>query len=977
MQPQPIFTEARTFLAAVLPWGEDWNNLHWTTDRVSEKTGKPFWDGRAYKTFDQMIGGLNWLAKTSARDVYVCMSSQLVAEEKISQKGFPYHKADRSAEAAIALKSIFMDVDVKKGAYENTDEALTAFLEFVLKYKLPNPSALVASGSGGFHAHWILDQPVPRDEWLVLAHALAYIIKESGMHADAQCTIDCARILRVPNTLNYKHEPPKPVSLMIPAAGEEVKIYTRSKMEEVLKAWIGLTRIQNVQSNGSVSALPRRPAIVSEDELGGGIESGMLSDLQLVKEHCPLIANTLASYGANLTGQPQWFLMAGIAQHTKEGLHDFYRLSVGNPYFKQEDADALFARVKKDGKGWIQCKTFKNAGCKECMTCPLLAEDKSPLHYGIPKRAELLPPVTYGVTPGSYGHLPASWSYSATGIVQSMTVQEDGTILSAPLLDYPMMNAWVEEDPCILHFDTVTSNRKHMVNLHLEHISSKDQFPKMLARHGMAVSPQRINIVREFMVSWVRRLQGIKETVIQTAPFGWVHEGPKLLGFSYGGTIFTPTGQRVAANADPTLASQYKPTGDIVPWMDAANLITSMGRQELCSILAASFGAPLVTFTHFDAALISGYSAASGVGKSTAMKAALAVWGHPVEAMQQLTDTATATTIRMDKIKSLPLFWDEIKGTGQAEKFVNLIFQITSGKGSARAQADLTLRKVGSWQTLVVTTNNFSLQDPVQAGSPEGPAGLYRLYEFEVPEGNGLGDIGTGKAQRIIGALKQNYGTAGLLYSQFLGENHERIAKEMADAFDEFNGTILKANNSERFWVTAVVTTLMGAKYANEIGLTNFDLDLLAKFLIGNFLRLRRGLVKNSFSVSESSSVKEILAAFLTEQLARNTITTDHMHIGGGRPAIGAIQARCDLTKIITLNVHYAEDDKRMLIRCQALSEWIREKRLPERQITDTMESKFGITKSKRKLGSGAALSSAQQFCYEVDLTHPELVDLI
>lgn len=977
MQPQPIFTEARTFLAAALPWGGDWNNLHWVTDRVSEQTGKPFWDGRAYKTFDQMMGGLNWLTKANAKDVYVCMSSQLMAEDKVSQKGFTYHKAERSAEAATVLKSLYMDVDVKKGAYADTNEALAAFLDFVGKYNLPSPSAMVASGSGGFHAHWILDQPIPRDEWLVLATALAHIIREHGMHCDVGCTTDCARILRVPNTLNYKHNPPKPVSLLIPSAGDEVKIYSRAKMEEVLKPWIGLTRIQNLSGSANVSALPRRPAIVSEDELGAGIEGGLLSDLQLVRESCPLIDNTLKAYGANLVGQNQWFLMAGIAQHTKEGLHDFYRMSVGNPYFKQEDADALFARVKKDGKGWVQCKTFKAAGCTECATCPLLTADKSPLNYGIPKPAQLIPPLTYSVTPGSFGHLPAGWSYSNIGIVQSMTVQEDGTILSSPLIDYPMMNAWVEEDPCILHFDTVTSNRKHMVNIQLEHIASKDLFPKVLAKHGMAIPPQRVKILQEFAVSWVRRLQGIKETVIATAPFGWVHEGPKLLGFSYGGTIFTPTGPRVAANADPTLASQYKPTGDIAPWIDAAKLVTAMDRQELATILASSFGAPLVTFTAFDAALISGYSAASGVGKSTAMKAALAVWGHPVEAMQQLTDTATATTIRMDKIKSLPLFWDEIKGTGQAEKFVNLIFQITSGKGSARAQADLTLRKVGSWQTLVVTTNNFSLQDPVQAGSPEGPAGLYRLYEFEVPEGNGVGDIGTGKAQRIIGALKQNYGTAGLVYSQFLGENHVRIANEMAAAFDEFNGTILKASNSERFWVTAVVTCLMGAKYANEVGLTDFDLDKLANFLISNFLRLRRGLVKNSFSVSESSSVKEILAAFLTEQLSRNTIVTDKMHVGGGRPALGVIQARCDMTKITTLNVHHAEDDKRLLIRCQALAEWLRDKKLPERQIVDTLESKFGITKVKRKLGAGAALSSAQQFCYELDLTHAELVDLI
>lgn len=71
------------------------------------------------------------------------------------------------------------------------------------------PSLTVASGSGTGHRHayWLLTEAVKADVAASLNHRLA-----GALGGDAQ-SADAARILRPPDTLNHKHEPPVPVAL--------------------------------------------------------------------------------------------------------------------------------------------------------------------------------------------------------------------------------------------------------------------------------------------------------------------------------------------------------------------------------------------------------------------------------------------------------------------------------------------------------------------------------------------------------------------------------------------------------------------------------------------------------------------------------------------------------------------------------------------------------------------------------------------
>lgn len=168
----------------MLPWGDADGrfNVHWKTPG-----GMP---GESFTSINAMLAAVERLKPHS--DVYCCMSSQAVAGERLKKN-------------ARFLKSLFLDVDVKVGFYNSTSEAIAALNAFTGVVGLPPPTIRVLSGGGGFHCHWVVDRPLSRDEWLPLARALQRAGERHGLALDQNVIVDASRVLRVPNTTNFKY----------------------------------------------------------------------------------------------------------------------------------------------------------------------------------------------------------------------------------------------------------------------------------------------------------------------------------------------------------------------------------------------------------------------------------------------------------------------------------------------------------------------------------------------------------------------------------------------------------------------------------------------------------------------------------------------------------------------------------------------------------------------------------------------------
>ena len=154
------------FLRRALPWpGRDapgYVNLHWTmlNPRSAKET---IWSGKPTTTVAEFQRLTKWALKTpTIRDIYFCLSLQARTGKNTRGK----FTVLRNKEHAIALKAIWLDVDIKEApkGYSTLIEAVSAVLAFAKAIKLPRPSALIGSG-GGLHVYWISDKPLTPDEW--------------------------------------------------------------------------------------------------------------------------------------------------------------------------------------------------------------------------------------------------------------------------------------------------------------------------------------------------------------------------------------------------------------------------------------------------------------------------------------------------------------------------------------------------------------------------------------------------------------------------------------------------------------------------------------------------------------------------------------------------------------------------------------------------------------------------------------------
>jgi hypothetical protein len=214
---------ATKYLAKALPWPLDGDapafvDICWTfmpNDGLRPGQKSLPWTGRAARDLSEAVNAVKYaLSRPSTRDIYACLSTQRTAKEKVGKNGGKYFTPIRGQSNAVAIKTLFLDIDFKGGpnGYDTQEEAVRELARFLKETKLPKPSMMVLSG-GGVHTYWVVSPALTPAEWQPRSYALAQATKQHGLKCDTQCTVDSARVLRIPDTFNCKLETPRPVTL--------------------------------------------------------------------------------------------------------------------------------------------------------------------------------------------------------------------------------------------------------------------------------------------------------------------------------------------------------------------------------------------------------------------------------------------------------------------------------------------------------------------------------------------------------------------------------------------------------------------------------------------------------------------------------------------------------------------------------------------------------------------------------------------
>jgi hypothetical protein len=326
--------QARRYLAKVIAWpenGEAYVNLHWS--EVKQGIDRPIWSGRACRTLEEVTRALTSISsQPGKREIYVCLSSQQKAQEKTSKRGNKYLASIRGQQSVVALKSIFLDIDVKgidKNSYANLVEAVEALAKFIKDSCMPKPNVIVRSG-GGLHVYWTMTRALKRDEWRPLANALAEATKKLGLKCNTQCTIDSARVLRVPDTLNYKTDPPHPVTLVGKIPDFD---YDPERLGQALEPYkVALPAAQAPEPILNPLLFSSRPPIASISELSAGIEKCEYAPVHLddLAQECGFIRETITT-GGNTNDNSLWNLTNLIATFTDNPRADAHRMGTSIP----------------------------------------------------------------------------------------------------------------------------------------------------------------------------------------------------------------------------------------------------------------------------------------------------------------------------------------------------------------------------------------------------------------------------------------------------------------------------------------------------------------------------------------------------------------------------------------------------------------------------------------------------------------------
>ena len=225
------------------------------------------------------------------------------------------------------------------------------------------------------------------------------------------------------------------------------------------------------------------------------------------------------------------------------------------------------------------------------------------------------------------------------------------------------------------------------------------------------------------------------------------------------------------------------------------------------------------------------HSKESGVGKTTAIAAAVSVWGRPEELIINERDTFNTKMHRGEIYHNLPLYMDELTNSS-ANELSNLAYQLTGGRQRGRMTSGGNAERYrgDAWKLLSVTTGNTSIIERVSMAKAMPKAEAQRILEVKVDR---LFNEAEEKEEqdRFSAALSNHYGTAGKEYVQYVISNLDAVKKLVDDVRIKVD-TAAGLTSENRFWSAFTTNTMAGLILAKRAGLINYDIGSVFKWAV-------------------------------------------------------------------------------------------------------------------------------------------------
>lgn len=811
------------------------------------------------------------------RDIYFALASFTEA-------------GSRTALNALFMRSLFIDIDCGEGKPYLTKQAaataLDTFLQETALGALGNP--WVVTSGGGLHVYWPFTKDVSIPEWRQVAENFKRLCKKHNLHIDFTVTADAARMLRVPETFNWKiKDKPRKAKIMVEGAQFEFDSIAAAIKEKIN----GEAYVEPIFNPTAIPGVRPKRTTATQVKL---VENQItrFKNIMLRTESGDGCAQLLHYINnAKQDGmEPLWRGLLSITQKCVDGGKASKWLSGLHPYTPERMEQKL-----REIKGPYPCTKLdgENPGvCEKCkhwqkITNPLalgreLATDNKEKEIVVPQEDAAPTATQLKVTRPTP---PRGFSYGKNGGIYREIEAEDESknIIKKQILVLPydlfvvdLLN--VERE----HYVFMMAMRPEgaaKVSLQQKAVVSKDETVKALASQNIVAAYGAGNDKNlfDYVRACVEAVSSNKHALAVPTSYGWQPDG----GFVAGGKIFMPDNsvRQIPMPGLENLTHATTPKGTLETWRKYPEMLVAKGLFDVLALgCGVGFGSPLMEFSGLDGLTFHAGSTESGTGKTIALELAASIWGHPRDYRISKSTSAVAMQQRAGLLRNLPLLSDEItsKNRRDAEWFPEFVFDLAEGRAKERMESGANKERVNTsvWSLMAIVSSNTHMMDYMTGGRKHSSEGeMRRMLEWvtNTPLTWEPHEV------EIIKSLRYNHGMAGDVYGQWLAPNRATAQTVYQSVYQriqkEFNMT-----NDERYWHTGAASCIAGCilaspKYANIVSLPIQPIILSLKGIIEK----ARLTIK-----SNARTAEDVLNSYIREFYGRFVVV---------RAIDGAIQA--------------------------------------------------------------------------------------
>ena len=914
-------------LSAVLP-SEGWYCI------VGLKTGS-----KPKQTFHETLGECEQVIDGLVKDEY---NAYFACSKYETNKS-------RTQPNAKYIKAFWLDIDCGEGKdYPSQIEGLAALKNFCKATGLPKPT--VVNSGRGLHIYWRLSRIITAEEWKPVAERIKYLCDEYDFHVDPSRTADLASILRVPETLNFKDDPPKPVSII--CLSEEVEY-------ETIKSQLGVL-VAPPEFN-----VPRQELNELTKALANNEEKWfkIIIKKTIKGEGCAQIHKIATEQ--ETVNYELWRAGLSVAWACEDRDTAIHKISERHQEYDFQET----IRKAMDTGGPQKCVTFEKWNPSGCEGCPHKGKIVGPIALGrkiVKARAEdnfveveaKSPEIP--VTKITIPEYPFPYFRGKQGGVYIELADND------PILVY-QHDIYVVKRMRDPQKGEVAWIRLHLPKdgikefaLPITEVMTKEKLREKLGFYGVAALQKQMDAIMVYIIKFVNELQYKTDVEVMRMQYGWADKNSK---FVIGDQEITAEGIRYSPPSSMTSAlSEYmQPVGTLDEWKKIANVYNRPSMEPHAFGFFTAFGSPLLTHLNLKGAVINLVNNVSGTGKTTVAKVMHSVYGHPEEQMLIAKDTINVKLHRMGVMGNLPISCDEITNV-EAEHFSDFVYAVSQGRARNRMKSQSNEERLNTskWSLLCVCTSNASFYDKLASlkSTPDGE--LMRLIEFQIPVNSVMNKV---EADEIFSQLDNNYGHAGRIYLQWLVSNLEE-AIDMVKQVQVVIDKKVKFSGRERFWSGVAACNIAGAMIAKKLGLIDIDINRVFEWMVVEFSKMRHEI--KAPPTNQASTIGEFLNEFRGSILVIN----DAADKRSGMSQLPVVEPKFDLLARIE------PDTKKLFISAKHLRQFCTKNQITLKDVLNTLAAEGIYEKTvKKRMAKGTKIEGLPTDAFMFDCSKGDFIN--